>query len=53
MGAFVLSSIQSYLIVMGVRPQWFMLLPGVIVVVAALGDRTLRQWALRAASARR
>lgn len=47
MGAFVLSSIQSYLIVMGVRPQWFLLLLGVIVVVAALWDRSLRRWALR------
>jgi simple sugar transport system permease protein/ribose transport system permease protein len=46
-GAFVLSSIQSYLVVMGVLPQWFMLLVGVIVVLAAYGDRTLRQWALR------
>lgn len=46
-GAFVLSSIQSYLVVMGVRPQWFMLLLGIIVVAAALGDRSLRQWALR------
>ena len=48
MGAFVLSSIQSYLIVMSVRPQWFMLFLGVIVVVAALGVRSLRRWALRA-----
>lgn len=46
-GAFVLSSIQSYLVVMGVRPQWFILLLGLIVVFAALGDRTLRQWALK------
>jgi simple sugar transport system permease protein/ribose transport system permease protein len=46
-GAFVLSSIQSYLVVMGVAPQWFMVLLGVIVVAAALGDRALRQWALR------
>lgn len=46
-GAFVLSSIQSYLVVMGVRPQWFNLLLGVIVVLAALGDRGLRQWANR------
>lgn len=45
-GAFVLSSIQSYLVVMGVRPQWFMLLLGLIVVGAAYGDRRLRQWAL-------
>lgn len=46
-GAFVLSSVQSYLVVMGVRPQWFILLLGLIVVLAALGDRSLRQWALR------
>lgn len=47
MGAFVLSSIQSYLVVMAVRPQWFMVLLGIIVVFAALGDKKLRQWALR------
>ncbi|MCX8996063.1 ABC transporter permease [Rhizobiaceae bacterium BDR2-2] len=46
-GAFVLSSIQSYLVVMSVRPQWFMLLLGIIVVLAAYGDRSLRQWALK------
>lgn len=46
-GAFVLSSIQSYLVIMGVAPQWFMVLLGVMVVAAALGDRSLRQWALR------
>jgi ribose transport system permease protein len=45
-GAFVLSSIQSYLVIMGVRPQWFILLLGIIVVLAAWGDRLLRQWAL-------
>lgn len=45
-GAFVLSSIQSYLVVTGVKPQWFMLLLGLIVVGAAYGDRRLRQWAL-------
>jgi len=47
LGAFVLSSIQSYLVVMGVRPQWFILLLGLIVVFAALGDRALRQWTLK------
>ncbi|WP_181423434.1 ABC transporter permease [Halomonas heilongjiangensis] len=46
-GAFVLSAIQSYLVVNGVRPQWFMLLLGVIVVAAAISDRHLRDWALR------
>lgn len=45
-GAFVLSSIQSYLVVMGVKPQWFMLLLGIIVVAAAYGDRCLRNWSL-------
>ncbi len=47
MGAFVLSSIQSYLVVMGVQPQWFILILGVIVVLAAYSDRSLRQWALK------
>lgn len=47
-GALVLSSIQSYLVVMGVRPQWFILLLGLIVVLAALGDRALRNWARKA-----
>lgn len=47
MGGFVLSSIQSYLVVMAVKPQWFMVLLGLIVVFAALGDRSLRQWALK------
>lgn len=46
-GVFVLSSIQSYLVVMAVKPQWFMVLLGVIVVSAALGDRKLRQWAVK------
>ena len=46
-GAFVLSSIQSFLVVMSVRPQWFILLLGVIVVAAALGDKALRDWAFR------
>lgn len=46
-GAFTLSSVQSYLVVNGVRPQWFIFLLGLIVVVAAMGDRALRDWALR------
>jgi ribose transport system permease protein len=47
-GAFALSSIQSYLVVNGVRPQWFIFLLGLIIVSAAIGDRALRDWALRA-----
>jgi simple sugar transport system permease protein/ribose transport system permease protein len=46
-GTFVLSSIQSYLVVMARAPQWFMVLLGIIVVLAALGDHGLRQWALK------
>lgn len=46
-GAFVLSTIQSYLVVTSVPPQWFILLLGVIVVLAAYGDRTLRLWAMK------
>jgi len=45
MGAFVLSSIQSYLVVMAVKPQWFILLLGLIVVFAAYGDQRFREWA--------
>jgi simple sugar transport system permease protein/ribose transport system permease protein len=45
-GAFALSSIQSYLVVNAIRPQWFILLLGLIVVAAALSDRALRDWAL-------
>lgn len=43
-GAFALSSVQSCLVIMGIRPQWFMLFLSAIVVFAALGDRSLRQW---------
>ncbi len=46
-GAFVLSSIQSYLVIMGVQPQWFILLLGAIVVLAALADRKFHAWLLR------
>jgi ribose transport system permease protein len=45
MGAFVLSSIQSYLVVRAVKPQWFILLLGLIVVFAAYGDQRFREWA--------
>jgi ribose transport system permease protein len=46
-GVFVLSSIQSYLVVMAVAPQWLMVLLEIIVVGGVWGDRTLRQWTLR------
>lgn len=47
MGAFLLSSIQSYLVVMAVKPQWFILLLGLIVVFAAYGDQRFREWAAK------
>jgi simple sugar transport system permease protein/ribose transport system permease protein len=46
-GAFVLSGIQSYLVIMGIQPQWFILLLGAIVVVAILGDRAFHSWLSR------
>lgn len=46
-GAFVLCGIQSQLIIMGAQPQWFVLLLGLIVVLAVLGDSTLTRWLRR------
>ncbi len=46
-GAFVLSGIQSYLVIMGVQPQWFVLLLGALVVLAALADRKFHAWLAR------
>jgi ribose transport system permease protein len=40
-GAFVLRGIQSVLIILGVQPQWYILVVGLIVVFASLADRTL------------
>ncbi len=41
LGAFILSGIQSYLILKTIQPQWFILLLGLIVVLVTLGDRAL------------
>ena len=41
LGAFILSGIQSYLIIKGMNPQWFILLLGLIVVLVSLVDRGL------------
>ena len=46
-GTFILCGIQSFLVIMGVQPQWFMLVLGVIVVSAARADRVFRDWVLR------
>lgn len=40
-GAFMLRGMQSFLIVLGVQPQWYILVVGLIVVLASLADRTL------------
>jgi ribose/xylose/arabinose/galactoside ABC-type transport system permease subunit len=41
MGAFLLCGIQSFLIILGFQPQWYILALGVIVVLASLVDRSL------------
>lgn len=46
-GTFILCSIQSFLVIMGMQPQWFMLMLGIIVVSAAYTDRVFRDWIAR------
>jgi ribose transport system permease protein len=46
-GAFVLRGIQSVLILLGVQPQWYILVVGLIVVFASLADRTLTRLATK------
>ncbi|HZC35670.1 MAG TPA: ABC transporter permease [Chthoniobacterales bacterium] len=46
-GAFILRGIQSFLIILGVQPQWYILVVGLIVVAASLADRTLTRFALK------
>jgi simple sugar transport system permease protein/ribose transport system permease protein len=47
LGAFILRGIQSFLIILGVQPQWYILVVGLIVVFASLADRTLARLALK------
>ncbi len=47
LGAFMLRGIQSFLILLGVQPQWYILVVGLIVVLASLADRTLTRLALK------
>jgi Ribose/xylose/arabinose/galactoside ABC-type transport systems, permease components len=44
-GAFMLRGIQSFLIILGVQPQWYILVVGLIVVFASLADRILTKFA--------
>jgi simple sugar transport system permease protein len=47
LGAFMLRGIQSFLILLGVQPQWYILVAGLIVVLASLADRTLMSLAVK------
>lgn len=44
LAAFILSGIQSYLVIMGISPQWYMLVLAALVVAASIGDIKFRQW---------
>ncbi len=46
-GAFLLRAVQSYLVILGIQPQWFILLLGAIVVLASLSDRILTKVLVR------
>jgi ABC-type xylose transport system permease subunit len=46
-GAFILSGIQSYLVVMSVSPQFYLMVLAGLVIAALLGDNQFRAWALR------
>ncbi len=46
-GAFILSSIQSYLVVMGVSPQFYLMVLAGLVIAALIGDNQFRAWTLR------
>jgi ribose transport system permease protein len=43
-GAFMLRGIQSFLILLAVEPQWYILVVGLIVVLASIADRTLTRF---------
>lgn len=49
LGAFILSGIQSYLVIKSIEPQWFVLLLGLIVVLVSLADRGLARLVVRLA----
>lgn len=50
LGAFILSGIQSYLIIRAIQPQWFILLLGLIVVLVSLADRGLSNFLTKMAA---
>lgn len=52
LGAFILSGIQSFLVIKAIQPQWFVLLLGLIIVLVSLADRGLARLVTHAAQAR-
>ncbi len=50
LGAFILSGIQSYLVIKSINPQWFILLLGLLVVLVSLADRSLTRLVSRLAT---
>jgi len=46
-GAFILSAIQSYLVIQGIQPQWFTLILGAIIVLVALFDQFMQDSLVR------
>lgn len=52
LGAFILSGIQSYLVIKAIQPQWFILLLGLIVVLLGLADRGVAHLVTRLAQAK-
>ncbi|MDC0612496.1 ABC transporter permease [Vibrio sp.] len=40
-GAFILSGIQSYLVVMSIQPQWYMFFLGIIVILASFSNNKI------------
>lgn len=44
LAAFILSGIQSYLVIMGISPQWYLLVLALLVVGASIGNIKFRQW---------
>ncbi len=49
LGAFILSGIQSFLVIKAIQPQWFTLLLGLIVVLVSLADRGVARMVTRLA----
>ena len=47
LGALILSGISSFLVIMRVTPQLYLMVLAGLVVLALIGDHRLRSWAIR------